>query len=322
MTPRVRAAWDRYFFAPVSAGDLGFGRACFFTLCLLYYLPQDFSEWGTVAREFWMPIAAFRVLGLPQLGPAAIDVVEAIWKLCLALAAAGLWTRVATAGAFLGGFYLLGLPHNFGQVQHFDTLTVIVFGILAVSRCGDAWSVDALRRRGRGSSPMPSGEYRWPIRAIWMTCALIFFAAGCSKLRHSGLSWIFSDHLAILLVRHQYYVSDGEPLTAWGPIIAATPWAARALAAVAVLIETLYPLALFSSRARLLLVPAGIGFLIGIRLLMGPTFEAFVICQVFWVPWTLLLERLRVYAPALATRLAARPPASGPRAGTGTVALP
>jgi predicted DCC family thiol-disulfide oxidoreductase YuxK len=121
---------------------------------------------------------------------------------------------------------------------------------------------------------------------------LIFFAAGFSKLRHSGLAWIFSDHLAILLVRHQYHVSDGEPLTAWGPIVASYPWAARALAAVSVLTETLYPLALFSTRARLLLVPAGIGFLVGIRLLMGPTFEAFVICNAFWVPWAWLGSRL------------------------------
>jgi predicted DCC family thiol-disulfide oxidoreductase YuxK len=120
---------------------------------------------------------------------------------------------------------------------------------------------------------------------------LIFFAAGFSKLRQSGLEWIFSDHLAILLVRHQYYVSDGEPLTAWGPVIASYPWAARTMAAVSVFTEFLYPLALFSVRARLILVPAGIMFLVGIRLLMGPTFEAFLICHAFWVPWAWLASR-------------------------------
>ena len=86
--------------------------------------------------------------------------------------------------------------------------------------------------------------------------------------------------------------------------------------------ETLYPLALFSARARLLLVPAGIGFLIGIRLLMGPTFEALVICNVFWVPWTIVLAWMRAHASARSSRVALPPRASGPTAGPDTVALP
>jgi hypothetical protein len=291
-------AWDRYFFTPATPHDLGLSRAIFYTLAFLYYLPQDFGEWGTVAPEFRMPIALFRVLSLPLLPAGPINAIELLFKVSLALAAIGLFTGAVMVVAFVCGLYLLGLPHNFGQVQHFDTLIVLVFGILAVSRAGDAWSIDAWRRRRRagvtGTPRGASSEYNWPIRAIWVTTALVFFAAGFSKLRHSGLDWIFSDHLATLLIRHQYHVSDGDPLTAWGPAIAAYPWAARALAAVAIITEACYPLALFSRRARCVFVPAGLGFLIGIRLLMGPTFEAFVICSVFWVPWSSVRERVGV----------------------------
>jgi predicted DCC family thiol-disulfide oxidoreductase YuxK len=297
---RMRAGWDRYFFSSAGPVDLCVGRLVFFSLAFLYYVSQDFSEWGTVGAEFWMPTAFFSALHLRALSPEAITAVQSVWKISLALAAVGLWTRSAMLLSFAGSFYLLGLPHNFGQTQHFDTLVVIVCGVLATSRAGDAWSLDALRRAARLGNPardsdLPSADYRWPVRAIWVTTALVFFAAGVSKLRHSGLTWIFSDHLAILLVRHQYYVSDGEPLTAWGPIIASYAWAARALAAVAVLTEVLYPLALFSTRARIVLVPAGIGFLVGIRLLMGPTFEPFVLCNMFWVPWEWLGHRLSAY---------------------------
>lgn len=306
---RLRHAWNEFFFAPAPPLDLCLGRAVFFTLAFLYYVPQDFSEWGTITPEFWMPTAFFATFGIPPFSAGTINIIEGIWKIALALAAIGLWTRIATVVAFAGGFYLLGLPHNFGQTQHFDTLMVIVFTILALSRAGDAWSIDALRRAARRAAPAlpsdaPSGEYRWPVRAIWVTAALIFFAAGFSKLRHSGLTWIFSDHLAILLVRHQYYVSDGEPLTALGPVIASYPWAARGMAAVSILTELLYPLALFSTRARLVLVPAGIAFLVGIRLLMGPTFEAFLICHTFWVPWTWVAHRLQARAPAARRRYA------------------
>ncbi len=298
---RARGVWDRYFFSPASPVDLCVGRVVFYSLAFLYYVPQDFSEWGTVAAEFWMPTALFSALHLRALGPEAITAIQSVWKISLALAALGLWTRWTMLVSFVGSFYLLGLPHNFGQTQHLDTLVVVISGILAASRAGDAWSLDALRRAARlGRSGLDSdvatSDYRWPVRAIWVATALVFFAAGFSKLRHSGLAWIFSDHLAILLVRHQYYVSDGEPLTAWGPIIASYSWAARTLAAVAVLIETLYPLALFSSRARMVLVPAGVAFLVGIRLLMGPTFEPFVICNMFWVPWEWVGRRLAIRA--------------------------
>jgi hypothetical protein len=307
---RARAGWDDFFFSPVGPTDLCAGRAIFFSLAFAYYVTQDFSEWGTVAPEFWMPIALFKVLGLPLASPGAIVAIETIWKAALGLAAIGLWTRAAMVVSFVCATYLLGLPHNFGQTQHFDTLTVLVFGILAFSRAGDAWSVDAWRRRARGmATTARSPEYRWPIRAIWVTASLIFFAAGVSKLRHSGLTWIFSDHLAILLIRHQYFVSDGEPLTAWGPIIASYPWAARTLAAIAILTETLYPLSLFSRRARLLLVPGGIGFLIGIRLLMGPTFESFVMCNVFWVPWEFVFRLLPVRTASVA--IDPHPPLTG-----------
>ena len=330
-------AWQRYFFTPASPADLGFGRLVFCTLALIYYLPQDFSEWGTVAREFWMPGPLFSVLSLPLLPQSAIVVVQVLFKLGLAFAAAGLFTRTALAVVFACSVYLLGLPHNFGQIQHFDTLVVLVFAILALSRAGDAWSVDAwLRARpfGRlravpstveGRHGMPasadSGEYTWPIRAIWVMTAVIFFSAGFSKLRHSGLSWVFSDHLAIVLVRHQYFVSDGEPLTSWGPAIAAYSWAPRLLAAVSLGTEVLYPLALFSRWARMVLVPAGIAFLVGIRLLMGPTFEPFVICSAFWVPWGRLLER---WGAARAPRPAARQPVISPALTTdlGACSLP
>src|SRR5581483_7211597 len=63
---------------------------------------------------------------------------------------------------------------------------------------------------------------------------------------------------------------------------------ARAMAASAVCIETCFPLVIVSRRARYVIAPAGLLFLVGIRALMGPTFEQFMLCYVFWVPWGLL----------------------------------
>jgi len=58
--------------------------------------------------------------------------------------------------SFAGSFHLLGLPHNFGQTQHFDTLVVIVSGVLtAALECGVAGRLDVTtgeRRSGRRGS--------------------------------------------------------------------------------------------------------------------------------------------------------------------------
>ena len=289
-------SWTRFWFEPGAASTLGFCRAVFFLGLCAWQFPIDYAAWGSYSTVLWMPIWLFDRFGLPLLSSGTLDVMQTAWKASLALAAIGLLTRPAMIVAFVLGTYLLGLPHNFGQTQHFDALAVFVMGALAISRAGDAWSIDALvsvARRGSPERPAPSGEYTWPVRFVWVAMSLIFFAAGVAKLRESGLEWIFSDNLAMLLRRQQYGISDGEPLTAWGLVVAGYPWLSQALAGVSVAVETLFPLALFSRTARLLLVPGALGLLAGIRVLMGPTFEQFMICFVFWVPWDQVAARLQ-----------------------------
>ena len=310
MIARAVRGWNAFWFAPAPASTLGVCRVLFFGSLFLWQWRHDFSAWGRFSSVFWMPVWLFETANIPAPSAPAIAGLQLLWKAALLLSAAGLFTRVAMMVAFALGTYLMGLPHNFGQTQHFDTLVVFVCGALALSRAGDACSLDALiaTARGRSSGPPPDdGEYRWPIRFVWVAMSLIFFAAGLSKLRHSGLEWIFSDNLALLLRRQQYHISDGEPLTRWGLLVSHHGGASRALALLSVSIELLFPLTLFSRLARLVLVPAGLGMLLGIRLLMGPTFEQFMLCYVFWVPWTALASAVRQRVTVAAHRLALYP---------------
>jgi hypothetical protein len=292
---RTWDAWNAFWFSPGSASTLGTCRLLFFGALFVWQLPHDYSPWGGYSSAFWMPIWLFDTLGLPAFSPSTIGWMQAVWKATLFLSAIGLFARPAMIVAFVVGTYLMGLPHNFGQTQHFDTLVVFASGALALSRAADACSVDALIASAvRGEAPRADhAEYTWPIRFVWVMMTLIFCAAGISKLRHSGLEWVFSDNLSLLLLRQQYHLSDGEPLTRWGVAVANHAWASRGLAAASVAVETMFPLALFSRRARYVLVPAGLSFLAGIRLLMGPTFEQFMICYVFWLPWS------RLYLPGM-----------------------
>lgn len=284
----VRQGWMRFWFAPRPATNLGVSRILFYGALAAYYLPHDFSAWGSVSPALFQPIWLFDRFSIPVFSPGALFVLQAVWKLSLVLSCLGVFTRIGTAAAALLGTYLLGLPHNFGQMYHFDAVLVLAFWILAFSRAGDAWSIDSLIRTARNPEQpaVPaSPEYTWPSQLILAALSFVFFAAGVAKLWTSGPQWFLSDHIAILLRRVQYHISDADPLVNWGAHIAELPLAAKLLAFATVVTETLYPLALFNRRLRPLLVLGGIGLIVGIRMLMGPTFEQFLSINVFWVPW-------------------------------------
>ena len=276
---RLVAGWLTFWFEPSRPTDLAVSRLLVGGLLTLFYAPQDFRTWGAVDPSLYQPIWLFERFGVPVLSPFAIGILQVLWKTSLLLTCIGLWTRASASMAAVLGLYLLGLPHNFGQTYHFDAAIVFTLGILAVSRCGDAWAVDALWRAARRPdvpAPAPSGEYRWPVKLVWTVIAAVFGAAGIAKIWTSGTEWIVSDHFAILLDRVQYRISDADPLVSWGSAIAHAPLVPNVMAATTVIVETVYPLALLQTRLRPYLVLAGVALIIGIRALMGPTFEHFL----------------------------------------------
>jgi len=292
--------WMHFWFEPAQPLNLGLCRALFFGAVFLFYLREDFSAWGEVSESFWMPVSFFKGLGVPSSDWLAVF--ESVWRVFLVLSCLGLFTRLSTVCSFVLGLYLLGLSYNFGHLSHSRGLVVIVLGIMALSRCGDWFSIDSLIRMRRGSEPSirrprASGEYTWPVRAVWLMFALIFFGAGVSKLRHSGLEWIFSDNMARMLISANILsanppAANFDPPVPWGLYIAQYSWLTQLLAAATVVLETSYPLALFSRRARWVIVPGVFFMQVGIRVLMGPAFYQFLICNLFWVPWDRISKKV------------------------------
>jgi predicted DCC family thiol-disulfide oxidoreductase YuxK/uncharacterized membrane protein YphA (DoxX/SURF4 family) len=300
----LNSAWRRWWFDPVPVTNLAICRILFFGAMFLFYLPQDYAPFGAVSKVFFYPIWFFDRLDLPVLSPRTLDILEVAWLTALALSCVGLFTRLATFASLVLAVYILGLPNNFGSTYHYDTLIILVLATMALSRCGDGWSLDELIRAARrpaGSQlaqRVPSGEYLWPTQMIRLTMALVFFAAGVAKIRHGGLEWILSNNMAVMLVRHHYHIANVDPLTSWGLAIAQYPWMSSLLAGGAMVGETLYPLALFSRRLRPVLVLTVFFMQVGIRVLMGPTFNQYLICNLFWIPWDRVSAGTRRWLPA------------------------
>ncbi len=94
---------------------------------------------------------------------------------------------------------MLGVPYFFGKVDHVNHHLIWFAALLCLSRAGDAWSIDAWRRRRAApSSAEPSIAYALPIRLAWLLIGVSYFFAGLSKLM-AGPEWVFSDHLKYLL---------------------------------------------------------------------------------------------------------------------------
>ena len=188
------------------------------------------------------------------------------------------------------GLYVLGLQFNYGYLHWAHAIVPIVMGILALSPCGDALSLDALLRRFiRGKAADRDGQYRWPIQLVRLVFVTVFLAAGLAKLRQAGLEWVLSDTLRNYFLENQY-VFRSEGARGWSHLLAdwliVRPGLCKGLAIGALVVELSAPAALFSRRARQWLIPALFVFQVGNALLLYQDFIfAYLGVYGFWISW-------------------------------------
>jgi hypothetical protein len=129
---------------------------------------------------------------------------------------------------------------------------------------------------GKAKPLIPHAEYRWPIQLGRVMICLVFFTAGLSKWRKSGLDWVLSSNLQILIANREM------PLGRW---IAQWLWPCQILAGATMVMEFFHPFALFSKKLAWIFVPGGLLLLLGFRAFMGVPFWPLVFLHIFWVPW-------------------------------------
>jgi hypothetical protein len=290
-----RRRWDAFWFEPSAPIGLAICRVLFFGAFLLYFLRIDYTELGAVPPHAWRAVWPFAQLGISLPSIATLDVLQWLWRASMLAACIGLAWRWTSVAAFALGLYLVGLPENVATINHSDAIVVLGLAVMALSRAANALSVDALFSRTASTSADRSGEYTWPIRAMWVVVVTIYFAAGVTKLATSGLAWVTSDNLSNLLMLSPV---TGSPLTLVGQAIGRHRMLSSTLAALTVAIELSMPLALMSKSAKRILVPCVFAMQFSIRALMGPGFTEFFVCGLFWIPWEVVVERARWHVAA------------------------
>ena len=289
----IASRWQQFWFGPQGPLNLGISRALCFAMLAWVYLPVSFVQWAELGRQsaFWNPIYPFGNphLRLPLAGATGLMVLQGIWKCSLVLACIGFFTRISALVTFVIGAYLIGLTFNYGKVEHQTLPVILTMGILALSHCGDGFSIDAWLRRRRSQLPLPSGEYRWPIRMVWLLMSIVFCAAGIAKLRETGIHWVTGSGFSLLMI--QRYYSSSPPSVRWGLLIANHRLLAVAFAGGSLFTELLFPLSMFDKRARVFFPLATFLMQLGIGLVMNIWFIQFLAIYGFWVPWDRWLKK-------------------------------
>jgi uncharacterized membrane protein YphA (DoxX/SURF4 family) len=301
------------WFGPTDPRVLAICRVLLFWYVWPGFSVTNYSGYAQLERWAWYPAGLFEAFSIGPPSASLLAILSVIRSVSTLLALVGLLYPFTAPLAALSSFVLLGLPQNFGKVDHSENLLVLALLVFSFARAADAWSIDAwlrrrwslgawLRRRAGHSPPgteaasarprQPSGHYTWPRRFLLLLVVTMYGAAGASKLLHSGWAWALSDSFRWLLLRHHF---THHPPTQLGVWLANDPALCHALALGALLTELLCPLSLLSRTFSRVLIPALFVLQGSIWLVLGVHFRAMFpvfYCLLPWPALLLLLERV------------------------------
>jgi hypothetical protein len=278
---------------PARAEELALARMLFFGWIAFRSWRRLTSEWLPFAALDFRPPGLVDTLGLRFASAGVLDVLDVLWPLCLLASAAGIFTRLSMLASLVLGVYLLGLPHAVGKAHHSDAILIFMLAAFALSRAGDAWSLDAwlARRRSGVGAPSPHVEYSWPLLFGVVCVVAVYFAAGIAKLRTTGLEWAWNDGGRLRLIAHAY---THEPPTRLGLALASAGSAHKVLGLFALALEVGSPLAFVHRYARLFVVGGLFSLQLGIWLTLGVFFENFFALFLVAIPWFELVPKALV----------------------------
>jgi hypothetical protein len=278
--------------APDEAVGLGIIRAVVHGVFLASALAASFSDVARLPAELLRPTGLMQLLPWgfydALLTPRGMLALKALMVTSLALSAAGLWTRATTKTSALLVIFYQGLLRSIGAFNHDEMAGVYFLVVLAFTPCGDAFSLDGLRDKGR--SVRRGFAYAYPVFLMRMLLAWIYFSSALIKLRFAGLSYFSPDNLPSLAVYHSlgnlsfthFRVAFWLPrVREWTPLFvgAALIW------------ELLFPLAVFSKRARPWVLGFGVLFHLATTVVMNISFPYTLAMYLVFVDWPAVARR-------------------------------
>lgn len=200
-------AWNRFWFAPISAKPLGVYRIIFGLMVLahLALISVDLDFWYTdigiqQGDEAAVTAGSLRPTPLAHIqDPSSVRIALAMLAGVAVVFTLGWRTRITSILLYLGllSFYNRNLLTNCGP----DQVMMITSFFMMLAPCGAAFSLDARRAaRARGTAAEPL-IYPWAQRLIQLQLCVIYFDT--AFLKCGGQTWLSGTSLHYVLYNHE-----------------------------------------------------------------------------------------------------------------------
>lgn len=269
-------------------------RACVHGVFLVSVLLTSFSNLGRLPVTILRPTGAMQLIPWEVyellLTPGGMFAFQCVMVVSLAASAAGYLTPYTTKSSALLVLFYQGLLRSFGHFNHDEMLGVYYLVVLAFTPCGDGFSIDSLKGRARRRAD--GFAYGYPILLMRVLLAWVYFSSALIKLRVRGLDYLSADTLPVLAIVNsldnlhetQFRLAFRLP-----EFLSLTPMAVGLVLAW----ELLFPLAVWSRRARWWLLGAGVLFHLSTLVLMNIFFPHQLAMYLVFVDWPAFVRRLK-----------------------------
>ena len=192
-----------------------------------------------------------------------------------ATALLGYWTRLSCGVLALASAFLLSFSERAGATWHGMHLLWLL-ALLAASRSGDVWSLDAWGLRAPAASP----AYGVPLCGARLLLGAVYFFPGLHKLLSAGLAWGSAENVTAILYSKWFQCGRLPALR-----IDAFP-TLLALGGILVLVfELSFWLWALLPATRLLALGGGLLFHAATQLFFFIRFPSLWVCYVVLLPW-------------------------------------
>ena len=217
---------------------------------------------------------------LPELPGWAAVGLYSLYVLALLCTLVGWKSRTNAALAAAGLFYFCSLD-GIGSLNKYTAIGTHLLALLALSRCGEVWSVDAAaRRRAAGGAVEPRRFPAWPRRLIQLHIGLVYFGAAFTKLHMA--EFFTGDQMTYWMATH---VNRFHPL---GPTMVEYPLLLQIGGYATCVWELTFLFLAWSGWGRRVMLALGVKF----HLMTTLTLGLFLFPQVCWAAyWAYLNEK-------------------------------
>jgi hypothetical protein len=270
----------------------------FLYFAIVFYLIGTggyFLDWQNVPAEYWFPTGPMLAFDRPPFSREVHTWIFLFWRWSLPACALGLGYRILAPLNFVAAFILMNYAHSFGYQTHTYMPVLLVGFSLSFAAASDRLSLDSRLFPKWVQQTHDLRLYNWPLRTAQLTFCLVFFAAGISKVRTSGLDWITTDTLQnYFLVSSLVYrdVNSAAHAFRLNHLLYLEPWLCHLLALTTVAIEIAAPLAFFRRRLAWVLVPTLFLAQVFIFFAIYVNFRIYLAIYVVWINWSWLWTRI------------------------------